>query len=467
MKVGIIGAGPAGMSCAAVLAAKGVEVEIYEADDQIGGLTKSFSLWGQRVDLGPHRFFCANDHVNYIWQRFTGKDYVMVDRQTRIFYRNRFFMYPVKAMNALKNLGFREAAECVLSYAKAQFRPTGNEKNFEEWVSRKFGYKLYSIFFKTYSERLWGMPCTELDADFARQRIKGLDLWEVIRDAFFGGGGQKHKTLLEQFAYPAMGAGEPYEKMADYIRRKGGRVFLSTPVKRIITRDREAYAVELESGEKREVDFVISTAPFSDMLSGIPELEDEIHTLAQSLEYRNTTLVYLRITEENIFKDNWLYIHEPKVNAGRITNFRNWSPYMTGGSKDTILALEYWSYDQDELWKMDDQQLIDLARKDIINTGLVKEEAVKDGYVVQLHRSYPVYRAGYNETMKKLQEAADSVKNVYFIGRNGSFKYNNQDHSVYMGILAAQNILLGRKKYDLWTVNTDANYQEKGRQKLG
>ena len=466
MKVGIIGAGPAGLACGVMLASKGVEVEVFESDTAVGGMTKSFELWGQRVDLGPHRFFSADKRVNRIWSYFTGKDYVMVDRLTRIYYDKKFFLYPVKAMNALGNLGLLSAAECVFSYLVAQMKPKGQEKNFEEWVSRRFGYKLYSIFFKTYSERLWGIPCTELDADFARQRIKGLNMWEVIRDAVLGGGAQRHKTLLDRFAYPKNGAGEPYENMAEYIKQRGGKIHLSTPVKRVITENKVVTGLELEDGTIEKLDYVVSTAPFTDLLRSISELGEDVYRAAEALTYRNTTLVYLRVEDSDLFQDNWLYIHDPSVQVGRITNFSNWSPYMKNGSKDTILALEYWSYDEDALWNMEDDALIALARKDLVQTGLVKKDTIRDGYVMRLHQSYPVYDRGYSEKLEILQKAADQLENIAFVGRNGSFKYNNQDHSLLMGMMAAKNILAGEKKYDLWTVNTDGEYQEKAKQTL-
>ena len=465
-KVGIIGAGPAGLACGVMLAKKGIAVDIYDNDTSVGGLSKSFALWEQRVDLGPHRFFSTDPRVNRIWSYFVGNNYVMVDRLTRIYYGRKFFFYPVKAFNALKNLGVLTAGECVLSYLHALVKPKGREKNFEEWVSDKFGYKLYSIFFKTYSERLWGIPCTELDADFARQRIKGLNLSEVIRDAFFGGGAKRHKTLLDRFAYPQNGAGEPYENMAKYIEEHGGRIHLSSRVKGIQTEDKRVTGIELENGTIEKMDYIVSTAPFTEMLMSVPELGEESRKIASELSYRNTTLVYLRIKDRNLFRDNWLYIHENSVQVGRITNFSNWSPYTKKGSKDTILALEYWSYDDDILWKMKDEELIALARKDLIQTGLVKKNTIGEGYVVRLHKSYPVYGLGYREKLSKLQKAAEQLENICFIGRNGSFKYNNQDHSLLMGMMAAKNILAGRKLYDLWKVNTDGEYQEKARQTM-
>ena len=466
MKVGIIGAGPAGMSCAAALASKGVDVVVFESAKEIGGLTKSIDLWGQKVDLGPHRFFSDDKHVNHFWSYFTGKDYVMIDRLTRIYYQKKFFFYPVKAMDALRNLGIRTAAECVVSYFAAQIKPKGKEKSFEEWVSNRFGFKLYSIFFKTYSERLWGISCKELDADFARQRIKGLNLFEVIRDAFFGGGAKKHKTLLDCFAYPKNGAGEPYENMGEFIRKQGGKIYLNTPVKRVITNEGKACAIELENGGIQEFDHIVSTAPITDIICGISEISETVKSTARSLKYRNTTIVYLRIADAELFEDNWVYIHDPSVTVGRITNFHNWGRSRSGDNGESILALEYWSYDSDKLWNIGDEALIALAKRDIVQTGLVKKDTILDGYVVRLHRSYPVYDSGYQIKMKSIQESAEKIEGISFIGRNGSFKYNNQDHSIMMGSLAAKNILAGYKRYDLWKVNTDQKYQEAGKMKL-
>ena len=465
MNVAVIGAGPAGLTCALKLAEAGIHVDVYESDSTVGGMTKSFELWGQQVDLGPHRFFSKDDRINNFWLEQVGKDYIMVDRLTRIYYNKKFFLYPVKAMNALMNLGFFKALACIFSYFKAQVfgKNKGKEKTFEEWVSNKFGWMLYSIFFKTYSERLWGIKCSELDADFARQRIKGLDMLEVIKSALFHSGGTKHKTLLEQFAYPKMGGGVPYETVARKIKDAGSNVYLNSPIKGIDVKDGKAVGVVLPDGKKKAYDYVVSTAPFTEMLCSIDELGNDIHELARSLVYRNTTLVYLEVARKDIFKDNWIYVHDTNVTFGRMTNFRNWSPFMLNGKDSSILCLEYWSYDDDALWNYDDAQMVALAKEEIVKTGLVRAEELKDGYVIKMHRSYPVYNTGYQEKMNVLQAAADKIQNLAFIGRNGSFKYNNQDHSILMGLLCADNIVAGDRHNNLWNVNTDYDYQEGGK----
>ncbi len=463
MKIAVIGAGPAGLSCAIKLREAGNEVDIFESEHTPGGMTKSFDIWGQRVDIGPHRFFSMDDKINSFWKKYEGKDYEMVDRLTRIYYKKKFFLYPVKAANALVNLGLMEAASCVLSYLRACFIPKGDEKTFEDWVAHKFGYKLYSIFFKTYSERLWGISCKELDADFARQRIKGLDLFEVIKSAIIPQKGTKHKTLVEQFAYPNMGAGTPYENIVRIMENSRSHIFYDTTIKGLIVEDGKCKGIVKEDGTKLTYDYVVSTAPFTDMIKSISGLPEEVYSAAEKLVYRNTTLVYLKVNKKNLFKDNWLYIHEKSVRFGRMTNFRNWSPYITRNENATILALEYWSYDEDKLWKASDKKLIELAKREAAKTGLVNEEDIEDGYVLRLHRSYPVYSMGYQENLDILQKAADGIENVVFIGRNGSFKYNNQDHSILMGLLAAENIISGTRKNNLWAVNTDYDYQEGGK----
>ena len=296
MNIAIIGAGPAGLTCALKLSEAGFHVDVYEADDAVGGMTKSFELWEQYVDLGPHRFFSKDDKINNFWLEHVGKDFIMVDRLTRIYYAKKFFLYPVRAMNALINLGFFKAVACVFSYFKAQFsKNKGKEKTFEEWVSNKFGYKLYSIFFKTYSERLWGIKCSDLDADFARQRIKGLDMFEVIKSALFHTGGQKHKTLLEQFAYPKMGAGVPYEIIAQKLREQGQNIYLNTHIKGIDVKLNKAIGIILQDGTKVPYDYIVSTAPLTEMICSMDELGNKIHDIARSLVYRNTTLVYLKV----------------------------------------------------------------------------------------------------------------------------------------------------------------------------
>ncbi|MDE6734232.1 MAG: FAD-dependent oxidoreductase [Desulfovibrio sp.] len=459
MKVGIIGAGPAGLACALALTREHVDVTLFEAGTGPGGLCRSFEMWGMEVDLGPHRFFSMDAGVTDFWRAPLGDDFVLVDRLTRIFYKKKFFAYPIKPLDALTKLGFAESVHCGASYLAAQLLPSGAEdKTFAQWVSRRFGKRLFEIFFKSYSEKLWGISCDELDSSFAAQRIKGLSLYEAVKNALFSGK-TKHKTLVEQFAYPTLGAGLPYERMAEEITRGGGRIHYNAKVLSLEPVDGgRAVEVRASTGTER-FDHVVSTMPLTDVVEGCSAFSENVKEAARKLHYRNTIIVYLLINREAIFQDNWIYVHAPFLQTGRITNFRNWSTHMLHGSKKTILAMEYWAHDDDALWKSSDAELEALAAREIVETGLVEPEMVEGARVVRLHRSYPVYANGYEAHLQKIQDAVDELPWLTCIGRNGAFKYNNQDHSILMGMLAAENIAKN-KRHPLWKVNTDYDYHE-------
>ncbi len=464
MRIAVIGAGPAGMTAAykisEELGRKVSALDVYEKSAQVGGLAKSIDLWDQRVDLGPHRFFSHDTKINEVWLEVVGKDYDIVNRQTRIYYKKRFFDYPIRALNALKGLGLFEAARCMISYLIERLAPTRDTSTFEGWVTSRFGKRLYTIFFKTYSEKLWGISCTDLDSDFAAQRIKKLSLFEAVKNALFPGKGNKHATLVNKFAYPTRGTGSVYENMQQKISDRGGNVYLNSGVARVNTTESSARSLTLESGETREYDHIISTMPISILVERLPEVPAAIVEQSQKLTFRNTILVYLRVDRTNLFTDQWLYVHDPSVEVGRVTNFRNWLPSIYGHSQSTILCLEYWCNLDDPLWNQDPDHLIENAGKEIVRTGLVAEGEVKEGHVVRLPRCYPVYFKGYREVVKQVETYIDSVEGLYAIGRYGAYKYNNQDHSILMGLRVAENIVDGTR-HDLWSINTDYEvYQE-------
>jgi protoporphyrinogen oxidase len=464
MKVAVIGAGPAGMTAAYQLSKalrEGISVlEVYEKSDRVGGLSRSLDLWDQRVDLGPHRFFSHDPAINSLWLEVVRGEFGIVDRQTRIYYKKRFFDYPIKAFNALKGLGIFEAARCVLSYMSERLFPTKDTSTFEGWVTSRFGKRLYTIFFKTYSEKLWGIPCTELDSDFASQRIKKLSLFEAIKNALWSGKGNTHATLVDQFAYPNRGTGSVYESMKVQVESRGGRIYLETGVQQVLTREGKAYALVLEDGAEKQYDHIISTMPLSLLLERLPEIPADILSLARKLTFRNTILVYLKINRNNLFPDQWLYIHDPSIEVGRVTNFRNWLPTVYGNSASSILCLEYWCYFNDPLWKLDPDRLIEKAGREIVQTGLVREGEVADGSVVHLPRCYPVYFRGYREVMEPVEQYLNTIGGLHPIGRYGAYKYNNHDHSILMGMRVAENILDGTT-HNLWSINTDyETYQE-------
>jgi len=464
MRVAVIGAGPAGMTAALQLSRDGVEVDVYEADQCVGGLARSLDLWGQRVDLGPHRFFSTDARVNRLWLDVVGDRYAMVDRLTRIYFKRRFIAYPLKPLNSIFSNNLPEAALCLASYLKQQLRfrsPTTDDASFETWIVRRFGRRLFEMFFKSYSEKLWGIPCDELSADFAAQRIKQFSLPEAVKSALWPRRANRHKTLADRFAYPLGGTGSVYESMADRLREYGGRVHLDCPVRCVLHDNRHVRGIELHQGRLEYYDHVISTMPLTSLVRGMADVPVEVQAAVDSLEFRNTMLVYLHVDSESLFADQWLYIHAPELQTGRVTNFRNWAPPLHGRRQTTILAVEFWCNDSDPIWNAADDRLIEQATGELRSIGLLRDERMLAGHVVRLRRCYPVYRRGYHEHVERIADYLRGFRGLTLIGRYGTFKYNNQDHSILMGILAAEN-LLDDRAHDLWSVNTDyETFQEK------
>lgn len=461
LKVAVIGAGPAGITCAYELAKKGVEVHVYEAGSKVGGLAKTIDLWGNRLDLGPHRFFSSDARVNKLWLEVIGKDYRMVNRLTRVYYKDKFYFYPIKPFDVLTKLGIYTSLQCLVSYIAEKTSPIKQDGSFEDWVISRFGKKLFTIFFKTYSEKLWGINCKELDADFAAQRIKKFSLGEAIKHGF--GWRAKHKTLVDEFAYPINGSGMVYERMEEKIRNFGGKVLMETPVKRVLKEGNLVCGIELMNGEVLNYEHVVSSMPFTTMVKQLPGVPEHIVHMAKTLRFRNTILVYLLIDGTDLFPDNWLYIHSEDLRMGRITNFNNWVHEIITNSTTTSVALEYWCYDEDPIWTDSDEHLIELATQELLKTGLNQGKAVLAGHVHRIHRCYPVYKRGYKVPLKQIEAYLSEIAGLSVIGRFGSFKYNNQDHSILMGLLAAENIA-DRTHHNLWEVNTDYdNYQERSK----
>ena len=467
-RVVVVGAGPAGMACAARYAEHGGAPLVLEASPHVGGLARSFTLWGSSVDLGPHRFFSSDPVVNAYWHRHVAGDYVMVPRQTRIFYRQKFFDYPLKPQNALRNLGPVRAVAALASYLRVRVAPPREDGSLERWVARRFGWRLYRTFFKTYTEKVWGIPCTAIDADWAAQRIQGLTLWKAVRNALAGGRRNTLKTLVDEFAYPTRGNGVFYQRQREAIVAGGGEVRTSTPVRRVLVERAgdgvgrgatRVLGVELVDGSRIDADVVVSSMPITLLVKGLDGVPAPVIAAADRLRFRNTILVYLRVTRPEVFTDQWLYIHDPGLAHGRITNFNNWSSAMMGSHEQTILCLEFWCFDQDAIWSESDADLVARARREIGRTGLVVEADVAEGHVVKIPRSYPVYERGYQEPLKTVTDHLDTIEGLVAVGRYGSFKYNNQDHSILMGLLAADAIARGERPH-LWDVNTESTYQE-------
>ncbi len=461
----IIGAGPAGLSCGYELVKKGKDVEVFEASPYIGGMARSFDLWGQRVDVGPHRFFSKQKEINDFFAELIKDDFTLVDRQTRIYYRESFFEYPLKLGNVLTNLPPLTIVQILWYYVLQMLNPIKDPKNFEEWVTNRFGKKLFEIFFKHYTEKLWGIKCTEIDADWAAQRIKTLTLIGAVTSAVFGNKGNKHKTLVDQFAFPVNGTGTLYERAAEQISKRGGRVNTESPIKRVLLDDtnKKVKGVELIDGTIKEAQNVVSTMPITTLINGFDNVPADVKKAVDALYFRNTIVVYLEIDRSDLFTDNWLYIHSPEVRHGRITNFRNWCSSLNKDKKTTILCLEFWCFDGEEIWEGDEQKVIEMAEEEVYKINLIPDDAkILNNKVLKVPKCYPVYETGYQEGLNTIVDYLNSIEGLYPIGRYGAFKYNNQDHSILMGLLAADKIADG-KQVDLWKINTDTEYQEDGK----
>lgn len=460
----IIGAGPAGLACGYELAKKNKKVTIFESSPFIGGMSRSFDLWGQRVDVGPHRFFSKQKEINQFFTELIKDDFTLVNRQTRIYYNQNFFEYPLKLGNVLKNLPPFVIVQILWFYGIQMVNPIKDPKNFEEWVTNRFGKKLFEIFFKHYTEKLWGIKCSEIDADWAAQRIKTLTLIGAVKSAVFGNKGNKHKTLVDQFAYPKNGTGELYERAASFISENGGEVNKETAIKRVLLDEtnKKVTGVELFDGSVKEATNIVSTMPITLLIKGFNNVPEKVRKAVDALYFRNTILVYLEIDQEELFTDNWLYIHSPDVKHGRITNFRNWCTSLNKDKKTTILCLEFWCFENEEIWTGDKQNVIDLAKEEVYKINLIPKEAkVLNSKVVKVPKCYPVYETGYQEGLNTIVDFLKGIEGLHPIGRYGAFKYNNQDHSILMGLLAAEKIA-DNKQVDLWDINTDTEYQEDG-----
>ncbi len=461
-KVIVLGAGPAGLTAAYCLSKNNnLDIEVIEISDQVGGMARSFSLFNQTVDVGPHRFFSSDPRINSLWLEVVGKEYKMVNRITRIYYKNKFFNYPLKAFNALSNLGIWETILCLGSYFLSKISPPKEINNFESWVVSRFGHRLYSIFFKDYTEKLWGISCTKLGTEFAEQRIKKFSLGEAIL-SLLPFGKNKHKTLVDQFAYPLGGNGETYTKMAQIYASNGGKIRLNTFAKSITFQEHEQnYQIQLSTGETLIGDELISTMPITNLISIFNSSTDEIKLHASKLTFRNTLILYVNIQKSNLFKDQWLYIQDNSAVCGRITNFNNWVPEITHGNEgNTVLALEYWCFENDAIWSASEEELRAIALMDLKVCKFINQDSEVIGFrSLKVPKCYPIYFGDYQQHLDKIVEFFKPFKGLQLIGRYGSFKYNNQDHSILMGILAAKNIT-DSEDNNLWEINTDYEYQE-------
>jgi protoporphyrinogen oxidase len=460
----VIGAGPAGLTAAYLLAkAGGVRVTVLEGDTVVGGISRTAQYKGYRFDLGGHRFFTKIQSVEDLWHEILGPEFISVPRLSRIHYNGRFFDYPLKAANALSGLGPINALRIVLSYLKWHYRPYPVEENFEQWVTNRFGKRLYETFFKTYTEKVWGIPCTEIRAEWAAQRIQGLSLARAILNATsLNKRATEIKSLIHEFQYPRLGPGQMWETCRDLVTARGHDVLMEHYVERIDVREGRVMAVHASTpdGPRRfEADHVITTMPVRSLIRALsPRAPAVVQNASEGLRYRDFLVVALILKREGLFPDNWIYIHSPGVKVGRVQNFNNWSAAMVPVAGTTCLGMEYFCFKGDGLWESSDEELIALASREIEQLGLAKRDDVIDGTVIRVPKAYPIYDETYRERLDQVREYLEPIVNLHTVGRNGMHKYNNQDHSMLAAMMAVANMQGGA--HDLWNVNTDFDYHE-------
>ena len=464
-QVVIIGAGPAGLTAAYELAKRGQTCTVLEADDVVGGISRTVVRDGWRFDIGGHRFFTKVDEVEKLWHEIlSDDDFLMRPRKSRIFYDGKYFDYPLRIFNVLGNLGIVEAVKCVASYAWARIRPPKDQTNYEGWLVARFGWRLYRTFFKTYTEKVWGVPVASMPADWAAQRVKNLSFMSAAMNAILPKRNQKDITsLIEEFQYPKFGPGMMWEVCRDKVVAAGSTVVMQAPVVAIEHDGGRATAVVTETNGVRTrhpASDVISSMPMSQLLLAMdPPVPDHIEKAARDLQFRDHLSVALVVPEADSFPDNWIYIHDPQVKVGRIQNYGSWSPYMVKPGF-TCLGLEYFVFEGDDMWNTPDEDLIDLGKKELSHLGLAEIHDMEAGYVVRMPKAYPTYDEFYKANVETLKGwLASDAANVWPVGRNGMHKYNNQDHSMYTAQLTVENIVDGTH-HDIWSVNVEEEYHE-------
>ncbi|WP_375460934.1 NAD(P)/FAD-dependent oxidoreductase [uncultured Enterovirga sp.] len=473
----VIGAGPAGLTAGYLLTKAGRDVTILEQDPvYVGGISRTVDYKGYLFDIGGHRFFSKSREVVDLWREILPDDFIARPRLSRIFYGGKYYSYPLKAFEALANLGPLRSAACFASYLWARARPVREPKSFHEWVRNQFGERLFRIFFKTYTEKVWGMSCDEISSDWAAQRIKGLSLGSAITNALGRsfrrgakpvGSGPVVKSLIESFDYPRRGPGMMWDAAAAKVRAGGGTIAMGRRVEGLaFDAGSRLWTVTstLPDGRREEIRarHVISSAPLAELMGAIRPLPISLFQ-ARSLRYRDFLTVALVVKARADFPDNWIYIHDPSVRVGRIQNFRSWSPEMIPDEDHTCLGLEYFCFEGDGLWTMPDEELVELAKREIGQIGLIDPADVSDACVVRQLKAYPVYDEHYVSHVETIRlDLAQNYPNLHLVGRNGMHKYNNQDHAMMTAMLTVANILAGRDLYDVWQVNEDAAYGEEG-----
>ncbi len=462
----IIGAGPAGLTAAYDLNNLRIKSVVLEKDDVVGGISRTVRYNDYLFDIGGHRFFTKVDSVERMWKEVLGANLLRRDRRSRIFYNKKFFDYPLKPANALRGLGLWNSALIILSYIQVKIFPIREDKTFEDWISNRFGRRLYKTFFKSYTEKVWGIPCSQISAEWASQRIKGLSVKTALKNALIRSntryGGEVVKTLIDSFQYPKYGPGMMWETVAGEVSRGMCQLYTETKVDKIIWSENKVSAVAYTDAGHTHLlagTHFISSMPVRELIEKLdPRPPSDVIDAAAKLNYRDFITVALIVDVKNLFSDNWIYIHDPDVKVGRVQNFKNWSPYMVPDPNRTCIGLEYFCFEGDDLWETPDRDLIELGKREMEALGLVPAGSVIDGAVVRMPKAYPVYDDHHSAALATIRRFLDGMGNLQVVGRNGMHKYNNQDHSMFTSMLAVKNIMGG--SHDLWSVNVDRVYHE-------
>lgn len=464
-QVVIIGGGPAGLAAAYELTKHRLRPTVLEKLDKVGGIARTESYKGYYFDMGGHRFYTKSEEVNRFWHEVLGDNFLRRPRLSRIYYNNRFFNYPLKPLNALTGLGVFEGTLIGLSYLRWRLWPHPREETFEQWVTNRFGRRLFETFFKSYTEKVWGISTSELKAEWAAQRIKDLSLRSAVMNMFLKPR-RAIKTLIEEFDYPRRGPGMLWTAVQERVEARGGTVCLNSAVAGIRREGQRIVSVEVEqNGRRRAIqgtDF-ISSMPITQFLQWLdPPPPPEVLQAARRLNYRDFLTVCLIVNKKDLFPDNWIYVHDPAVKVGRIQNYKNWSQDMVPTLEKTSLGLEYFCNEGDALWQMADAELIELGKREMAQLGMARYEDIEDGCVFRVEKTYPVYDSAYTDHLQTIKDYVATLENFQTIGRNGLHRYNNQDHAMLTGMYAVRNMLLGAQ-YDLWAVNAEQEYLEEQR----
>ncbi len=456
----IIGAGPAGLAAAYESVQQGISTVVLEKADQVGGLARTELHKGYRFDIGGHRFFTKVEDIQKLWEAMLGEDFVAVSRLSRIYYQGQFFKYPMEFVDTLSKLGLAESSRIMFSYLKAKVRPSPQEDTLDQWVTNRFGQRLYEMFFRTYTEKVWGVPCSQIQADWAAQRIAGLSLRTVVTNTLLGTSGTR--SLINEFHYPILGPGMMWQRFREEVESRGGQVRTGSQVIRVEHDAGRITALLTVQGGKTsriQANHLISSMPLAELITSLsPTPPEEVVQAAHGLHYRDFVVVALIAEQAKQFPDQWVYIQSPDVQVGRVQNFGNWSAAMVPDGRTTSLGMEYFCSEGDEIWQKSDEELVALAKRELVDLGLARMADIKDGVVVRQPKAYPVYDEAYRANLSTIRGFLETLDNLQTIGRNGMHRYNNMDHSMLTGMLAVRNLL--GKDQDLWSVNVEQVYHE-------